>query len=319
MNEILENLHAATRVVILPHVNPDWDTVGSSFALAEHLRNIGKEVYVIFEEAPGTVLRFLGGKWSTRHDPLPDPPYLSVAVDCGAEDMLGERQSIFSAGDTKIVIDHHGTNEGYGDLCYVDSKAAAVGEIMTDLLLLDGTLSPSIASFLYTAILTDTGGFRFSNTTPKTMRTAALLMEAGANSAEICTSIYENQSLLSFRITARAVDKLKLLHNGKTALIVFDQTDMDELGARSEDTDNLSGLGRSIEGVEVSISAKPQRGGYKVSLRSKHFVDVAAIAKAFRGGGHQKAAGFFIEGAFSSIEHVLLAAVETAYRKGPRV
>ena len=316
MNEIQRALASSSYVVILPHINPDWDTTGSAFALAERLREQGKEAVVVFEETPADVLQFLGGEWVTRHSFVPKKPYTVVALDCGAEDMLGERQTLFTGGSPRLVIDHHGTNEGFGDVCYIDSAASAVGEIMTDLLLLDGPLTPSVAAYLYTAILTDTGGFRFSNTTPKTMRTAALLMESGADNADICTHIYENQPLLSLKITARAVEKLQMLHGGKTALIVFDQNDMETLGAKSEDTDNLSGLGRSIEGVEVSVSAKSQRGGYKVSLRSKYFVDVAEIAKGFGGGGHPRAAGYFVSGEFDSVKTVLLAAIQTAYRKG---
>ena len=318
MNEIKKALRDAARVVILPHINPDWDTIGSSFALAEHLRSLGKEATVVTEDTPADILQFLGGEWTVRGEFTPVSPYTAVAVDSGAEDMLGERLSLFTGAEKRIVIDHHGTNSGFGDYCYVDPNAAAVGEILTDLLLDDGPVSPSIASFLYTAILTDTGGFRFTNTTPHTMRTAARLMEAGADSAGICIQIFENQPLLAMRITARAIDKLQLLHGGKTALIVFDPQDMEELGACSEDTDNLSGLGRSIDGVEVSVSAKPQRGGYKVSLRSKYYVDVAAIAKGFGGGGHPRAAGFFVPGEFSSVQRILLAAVETELRKGGR-
>ena len=316
MKQISETLQKYQRILLFPHINPDWDSAGSAFALAEYLRAQGKEVIVLFEAEPMPVLQMLGGEFAFYHKFFISGEYLSVAIDCGADSMLGNRQKCFYGGKETVVIDHHGTNTGFGNVCYVDTSASATGEIIFSLLKeKEGAVTPKIASFLYAAILTDTGGFRYSNTTPTTLRIVAELMERGADSADICTKIYENQSLLSYHITARAIEKLELLHGGKTALIHFTPKDMEELGARSEDTDNLSELGRSLEGVEVSVSAKPQRGGYKVSMRSKYFVDVATIAKAFGGGGHERAAGFFVEGEFSSIQQTLLAAVESAYRK----
>ncbi len=318
MKQISEKLNGAQRILIFPHINPDWDTVGSAFAMQEYLKSLGKEAIVLFENQPSASLLFLGGEYAVFGDALPKGEYISLAIDCGAESMLGDRLSLFKEGALTLSVDHHGTNTHFAEVNFVDTNASATGEIVASFLSEEGVITPSIASFLYAAILTDTGSFRFSNTTPSTMRIAALLMEKGAQSAEISTQIYENQTLTSYRVTARAIHNLKLFHQARTAMIVFSPQDMEELSCSPDDTDNLSGIGRSIEGVEVSISAKPQRDGYKVSMRSKHFVDVSQICKGFGGGGHPRAAGFFVEGEFPAIETILLNAVETQYRRGAK-
>jgi len=291
--QILQKINESQKIALLPHVNPDWDACGSAFALYLALFNYKKDAKVIFETPLPPTLTFLGGEYEVYKN---DEEYgfdLVIAIDSGDRERLGKRNKIFEKAKTTINIDHHITNTNYADINFVFTNMSATGEIIYNLLgMINLPVTKEIASFLYAAILTDTGCFKFSSTTSQTHRVIADLLDIGADGAYIANMIYESQSLNRLLLRKKAIESLKLYEGGKIAVVSITQADLDELGATDDDTEDISTIPRSIDGVEVGIFIKEREGLRKVSLRSKNYVDVSKIASHFGGGGHLRASGF---------------------------
>ena len=287
---------------LIAHVSPDGDTLGSSLALYHALSVMGKKVQIVCQNEVPMVYAYLPGSENFR---LPEKaeqtPYV-ICVDCAAVDRLGTAEKLFRGAMHTVNIDHHATNVGYADDNCVRDTAAA-GEIVFDLLEILEQIDADSASCLYTAIMTDTGNFAYSNTTSDTLRIAAELLEDGADNERINRYVYRTVPLRKAKLLGIALNSLELHCNGKLGVIRITQEDLRRAGASSEDTEGVIDHVRDIDTVELALmireAAQPDTG--KISMRSKVYADVSAIAERMGGGGHKHAAGYTDYGKFSDI------------------
>jgi phosphoesterase RecJ-like protein len=298
MNEIIAELKKSEKIVILPHISADGDALGSCLALCLALRNMNKHVSVYIEEEIPYIYAFLpGANLAEVYKGQKIQPDIVVALDTGDLGRLGKRAEVFNGAGTTVNIDHHGTNPGYAVYNYVNPESSSVGEIVYQMIKMMGLdIDADISTCLYVAITTDTGGFRYSNTTSITHQIVADLINNGVNVADISRKVFESITLEKARLMGAAMDRLELLAHGKVALITVTQQMMNETGAREEDCDGLVNIARSIRGVEVALLLKQVgEAEIRVNMRSNTDFDVAALASAFEGGGHKKAAGCTIK------------------------
>lgn len=292
MNDFLlikKELEKAESIVILNHVNMDGDAVGSAFSLASVLNRAGKKVKVALEDDPPEYLAGLCDDYIKMTDEVFD---LAVSVDCGDELRLGKRKCIFDRAKRTVCIDHHVSNVGFADVNLIKAEASSTSEIVFGFIkYLGAEITPREANQLFAGIITDTGGFKFSNTTPECFSISGELLKSGADINGVCIEIYESNSLAKLKLKSRCLDSIKLYANGAVSGSVITKRDFKKTGAKESDCEGFSQIGRGIAGVEASFSITAYKN-VKVSLRSKHYVDVAKIAASFGGGGHKRAAGF---------------------------
>ncbi len=298
MNKIAEILKKSNNILIISHKKPDGDTLGSAFALCHTLRDMGKNCGVTCLDAVTPKYLFLSeGKEKLDFDFIPQ---LVVSVDCASSEMIDS--DIISKYGVDICIDHHSINGDYADYTYNEPDSAAAGEIIYNLInLLTDKISKKVADCLYTAISTDTGCFRYSNTTVRTLSIASKLLELGADNKKLNKLLFETVTKAQFEIERKAFETIRFYFGGKIATMKITQKMLLETGATSDDIDNISSLPRKIEGVEAAITLRENAdGSIKVSARSGEKVDVSKVCKEVcSGGGHKRAAGGTV---FSDIE-----------------
>ncbi len=295
VDKIVDLLVQAQKVLLVTHVFPDGDALGSQLGLGHVLEAMGKEVYLYSEEPVAHGLDFLpcSDKFITS---LPDAHDFdcAVALDCGDMRRMGTHAKTLVEHQPFIVIDHHAGHQDFGDLRWVDNKRSSTGEMVYDLVrLLGGPISKDCACCLYTAILTDTGSFRYESTTPHTMRVAADLMEYGINTTEICGHIYDNYTKNRLQLLQQVLASLQLYADDKIAIIQVSQALLKATGTTGADTELFINFPRSLKTVKVVVFLKETTDNLVgVSMRAKGEVDVAEVARSFGGGGHINAAGF---------------------------
>lgn len=274
---------------ILTHRRPDGDTVGSAVALCLGLRSMGKHAYLL--ENPEFTERF-ASLYQGLTKAEPDERDVLVSVDVAAPNMLPKA---FEPYREKIAlrIDHHGTSTSFTQFELVDSGAAACAEIIYDVLMeLWLTLDEAMANALYTAVSTDTGCFRFSNTTDHSFLVAAACAAAGANIYELNQTLFETISLARLRMQGWMVENCKLFCDGRLAICPIPKAVEEELGVTEDDMDNISSFLRTIAGVQLSATLRETDGEVvKISVRGVPGYDAGAICSRFGGGGHAGAAG----------------------------
>lgn len=290
---------AATEIDLACHVGPDGDALGSMLGLAIAAQSAGKTVRASYGSPFGgpSNLDFLTSELLVPPGDLPKTPNLMVVLDVGSADRLGELAANAEKAETVIVLDHHVTNEGFGDIAVVDPSAAATGEIVFDLLgLLDWELTPDVAQCLHTAIVTDTGRFSYSNTTERTLHIASRLIAAGANPTEIARHVYEETPFGYLRAAAVALGRAQLDPDKGVVSTYITQEDLTQAGIDWGEIDNLIDTVRLAREADVAVLAKVHSDGrVKVSMRSRGDTDVGSLAAAMGGGGHRLAAGFTVE------------------------
>ena len=301
-----ELLKAAKKLVIVSHVSPDGDTLGSSLALMHALCMLGKEVIMNVDDDISTVYSFLPGIAEYRRF-APDESVdanLLVIVDASSADRAGNALEVVKS-PAVLNIDHHKTNTQFADYLYLDSDAAATAEIIYSLLLEMGIkLTRDIATCIYEGIYTDTGSFKYSNTTSNTLKTAADLLKYGVNPSLISDNM-ELKSRSQVEMLRKVLETLTFLKDGKIAYIEIPL----ELYDHNVETDTFISYPRYVEGVEIALLFKQvEENLTRVSFRSKE-IDVAKIALSFGGGGHKKAAGCSIYAPLKEAEKVILEAV----------
>lgn len=285
--DVKKNILASKKIGITYHVSPDGDAVGSALALYQGLLKLNKDVYMISKDELGEYLKFLPSSNvvdSTIIEPIHGTD-LVIGVDCGNLERLSANLEYYSG---KIAnIDHHISNDYYGDINYVDTSAAATAEIIYGLLNeMKIALDINISTCLYTSLVTDTGAFRHSNVTERTLAIASKLKSFGVNNTDIYTQLFDNKEFEALKTMGLALSKMELMFDNKVSIITMDST-FGELGDSSE----VVGYGLKIKGVEVALLIRETEKGVKASLRSKNNVDVRKIAEALGGGGHIKASG----------------------------
>ncbi|MGI9017708.1 MAG: DHH family phosphoesterase [Euzebya sp.] len=315
------SLRQAGSVVVVGHINPDGDALGSTLALTVALRSLGIAAVPTWgarnaEEPPAPLepawAAFLPGcDLIALPDDVPSRPDVVVACDTAAASRLGTLEGLLTSAGTTIVIDHHAVGDGFGDIRIVDDSRSCTGVLVLELIdQLGVALTSAIADALYLALLTDTGRFAFQSTTAQDHRIAARLLDAGADHVAVTRAVYESAGVgyldLVARVTQRAVVEPGLVASWVTV------DDLRDTGSRENDPDGLIELLRRVEGPDVTCFLRETADGtWRSSLRSKGATDVASIAQAFGGGGHRMAAGFTGHGDAQSIIGALRRRLDT--------
>ena len=308
---MVEILRAARGVAVLSHINPEADCIGAALGCTLALKEQGKAAVAYNADPLPRVLRFLPGAADlVRAERLPEAPDCVVVVDSSDPERVGGL--LTGVGAAVLNVDHHKTNVRFGTLNWVVPGASSAGEMVFHLLrALGHSISPPVAINLYAAILTDTGSFHYSNTTPEALRVAAALVEAGAVPAQITASLYEQRDAGEFRLLSRCLSTLQLSRDGRVAWMEVTAADLADVGLTQDALEGFINYPRSIAGVEVALLFKALTGdGIRVSLRSRGRADVAAVAATFGGGGHHNAAGCHVPGSPAAVRGAVLAAVE---------
>lgn len=305
--EVVKTLNQYDSFVLLEHQKPDGDCVGSGLALVQALRALGKQALLVSDDPHPALYDFLPGRqFHSRAGYLKGEDYnpqVAVFLDCTDPERAGKGLE-FAQGKLWVNIDHHVSNSRFGAINLVNPDAAATGELVYDVLNgLGAPIDRDIAVCLYVAIITDTGGFRYQNTTKRTHLLTADLMDRGVNGAEVFDRVFDTRTVSSIMLLARTLSTLQLYHEGKLAAVFLTQEMIKLSGASSDETEGIIGYPRSIAGVEVSLFFKEadEPGSIHVSLRSRSVVDVAAVAKSLGGGGHPRAAGALIKGTMEEV------------------
>lgn len=302
-------IDASTRLALACHVGPDGDALGSMVGFGLAARAAGKHVVAGFG-SPFIVpanLSFLPTDLLVEPERFPERPETMVVFDAGSRDRLAELGSPAGDAGTLIVVDHHITNEGFGDIVLNDPAAAATAVVVVDLLdELGWPISAQIATCLLTAVVTDTGRFQYSNTSPTALRLAARLVEAGARPELISQRVYEEAPFGYLKVAGIALGNAVLDNELSMVSTMVGHHDLEEAGIDWGDIDNLINTLRLAEEADVAVLAKTGADGkVKVSLRSRGATDVGALAAELGGGGHRLASGFTYEGdAAEAIEEV---------------
>lgn len=293
MDKIVQLIKAEHNILILPHVFPDGDTIGASVALYLALKHMGKAPFILLEEEIPNSLKFLPYPQTSNPLDYKFVPDIVISIDCSDENRLGNRKRYLDEVKTSINIDHHVTNTYFAENNLVDDQAAATGEIVFKLLKsLESPITKDIATCIYTAISTDTGSFKYDNTTYQTHEIAAELLQCGIDLNGITTAIYQNTPVYKVNLLTEALNTLEFHFDGKVAIIYVSIDMLKQNGAHMVDTEGLIEFARDTEGVEVGILLKElSKNEIKVGFRAKHNVDVGMIAEQFGGGGHKKASG----------------------------
>ena len=304
--------------ILLGHVEPDGDCIGSLFSLKWALDQLGKNSLVLLDAPPEERFGFLaigGDDYRLFEQFNPDladgAEAVYIALDAGDLDRLGPGKELLS-DHFLINIDHHPGNPGYGNLNYINPEMAAVGEILYYLFLEMGlSLEQKIGSGLALAIISDTGGFRYQNTRAATYRIMAELTEVGVDIYRLNQGIYGNYSYQSLKLKGLVLANLELSREQKTAWIIVNRAMLEETGAAPEDVTGLVSYARDIRGVEVGVifvEIAPRE--IKVGLRSKKYCPVNQIAAFFGGGGHVRAAGCKIRKELAQTVDLVLSKVQ---------
>jgi phosphoesterase RecJ-like protein len=309
--QVIDLINNQQSFIITAHVNPDCDALGSELALAEHLRKLGKQVAVINSDQTPPAFRFLDPKKIIRrYSPKRHNPQISRAEVIIVLDASGGWSRLGAIGDIlektnafKLCIDHHPDATDFVDVAVVDTTAAATSELIFKLIeAMGGKLSPNMAQALYAAIVTDSGSFRFPNTSPATHRITARLLEAGADPSYIYTQIYEQNSLGAVRLQGFVMDSIQTTAGGQIAYYGLTKKTLKTYGVKPLELDGFASLGQQVAGVRVTVYClEASQGKVKVSLRSDGSVAINQIAQAFGGGGHAGAAGALVSGQLNDV------------------
>jgi len=312
LDRIAEIINAGSRFLIASHVRPDGDSIGSVLALYHMLKDRGKESVVYSQDKTPDVYSFLPGTEVIVHRLEQGMSFDAVVLlDCSDIDRVGDEAPIIGTMNPIINIDHHRSNTVVAPYSVVDAEASSTGEILCRLMKRAGvTITPDIAVNIYTALLTDTGSFRYSNTGSETLRMAAEMVDRGADARFIAEHIYETTPLVKIRLMERSLQTLKFDCDGTVGSLVVTGNMLEETGALPEHTEGLVDLVRSINGVMIAVFYQEMTDGtFKASLRSKGDADVSRIAQAFGGGGHLNASACMIEGDIATVKEKLLEAI----------
>lgn len=291
-----DTIQKAGSIIIFSHVNPDGDTLGTMSALHQAIKtNFNKDSIMVVSGIIPEIYHFLPSinEMVSSKDLDKNIVYdLAIAVDIAAKDRMVDGLSVYEKAKVKMNIDHHKTNNDYGDVNFVKGDASSAGEVLFDILEdLNLKIDSETAKALYTAILTDTGGFRFENTKATTLKKASKMIEYGANPAEISRYCYESKPKPMVLLQANCLLNAKFIEDNKVAYVCITNKDLEKFNAQNDHTEGIVEALRRINTTEISFVLKEvDENTTKASLRSKT-VDVSEIASAFNGGGHTFAAG----------------------------
>ena len=298
-------LRELNNVLILTHVRPDGDTIGSAAALCQALRDLGKTAFLLYNpEITATYASCAAPYWAGSGF----VPEHVISVDVAAVDLLPENASRY-AGSVDLSIDHHPARSSFARHNCIDPTAAAAGEIVYDIIRSLTPVTPLIALPLYTAISTDTGCFVYANTTARTHRIAAALLEL-VDVAELNKALFRTKSRIRLAMESRMVSSMELYDGDRVVVMQIPLSLREELGATEADIEELSSLAALVEGTDCGITLRELKPGrVKVSLRTGPRVDAGAVCSRLGGGGHRAAAGATVDGTLEEARAAVLKAV----------
>src|SRR5437588_10307653 len=307
LDAIVAALRENDRFLVVTHENPDGDALGSLLAAALALRQLGKDAVMYL---PGVTplpseYAFMPLDDLVREAPSDAAERVLLAVDCAKAERIGDPEAL-SRATLVLDIDHHHDNTRFGDVNLIVANASSTSEVLRDVFAeLDVELTPALAEPLYIALVTDTGRFQYANTTPKALRLAAELVEAGADIHAVFQEVYESVEFAKLKLLARALDRAVVLEGGRIVVSHLLRTDFAEVGAAEPYSEGIIDYLRAVEGAELAVLIREQLHGapaHKGSLRSSiDELDVSAIARRFGGGGHRQAAGFSSDATLAEI------------------
>jgi len=317
LSQVVQLIEQKQRFMITSHVRPDGDGLGSGLALCWMLKALNKEAYVVlrdrvppaYEVLPGSELVIVQDDVSEIYDG-------AFIIECSDV----ERPGLPSlANQFTVNIDHHSTTVPFGDINWIDSTAAAVGEMIYNLCKALGVeVTKEIAECIYTALLTDTGSFHFSNTTERTLKIASELVRRGVEPARISQALFYSNSFSKIRLLGLVLSNIERDESGRIAWITMDRAAMYETGASEEDSDGIVNHALSIDEVEaVAFFKELSPGAYRVSLRSKGKHNVAKVAELFGGGGHRNAAGCRITADLEEVKQLIIEGLQNCLGVAP--
>lgn len=309
-DRILEVISQGRRFLVASHENPDGDAIASTLALANALREAGKEVVAYNRDGVPVDYRFLPG-WAHVVTSVPDDSVFDVGIVLDAGELQRAGSWIRGACRTLINIDHHPHSEDFGEIYWVDERAGATGALVHRLLQAAGwPISLDVATCIYTSILSDTGSFRYSNADPEAFRIAGEMVALGVDPWSIASGLYESQEEVRLRLLALALPTLDVAPSGTFAAITVTTEMYAATGAKPEHTDRFINYPRSVRGVEVALFFRQVGPGrFKVGFRSKGKVDVGALARELGGGGHHNAAGAELDGPLQAVRDLVFTRI----------
>jgi phosphoesterase RecJ-like protein len=311
-DNVIEYIKNSEIVGITFHTSPDGDSLGSALGLLIALKRLNKKAYIISKEKLPETFRFLPYSSEITGNVSQIFPNTDtvVTLDCGNVERLNWESTLENRNFRVINIDHHLSNSQYGDINYVDTTKSSVGEIIYQLVKeLEVDIDKELATCLYTSILTDTGGFRYSNTTTLTHSIVGELIGTGVEFSDIYRRIYEDKKYSRIKLYGKVIQKL-YLHNSKICIMEVSKEMLKETNEGNGDTSDLISIGMNIDEVEVAVLFKESDDGVKVSLRSKYDFDVRKLAEIFGGGGHAKAAGLHLRKSMDEAKRLVINEIE---------
>jgi len=305
--------------LVLSHQNPDGDTLGSMLSMGAILRKAGHKVDHVVPDFVPKAYRFLpfSNLVKTPDDNSLSRNYdLAFSLDCGSVKRLGKSGGLWSGAKTKINIDHHISNEQFGDINCIDPDATSTGQVVYWIAKgLNVPITPEVATLLYATLLTDTGCFSNSNTNANALHWGAELIDLGADHLTVYKEVFLKKPYKAVKVFASALSDLTLIQDGKIAWTYISDESLKKYGATSEDTDDIIDFVMRTEGVEVGMFFREDGHETKVSLRSNSDFDVSKIAVANGGGGHKRAAGINIKAPFLEVKDQMLASIVEEYKR----
>jgi phosphoesterase RecJ-like protein len=313
IDKFLEVIDNHERFLVVSHASPDGDAIGSTLAMGLVLEALGKEVVFYNRDPVPYNFEFLH-RADAMVTEVPEGADIEVTIvlDCAEPDRVGVNFPDHGWGETIVVVDHHKTwDSEFADVYVRDVNAAATGELVYRLVIASGTeLTLGIAESLYGCVMTDTGSFRYSNTSRTTFRIAGELIDAGVEPWRMTSHIYESEPKERLELLSLALNTLELSHCGRLAFLRIEDNMFEQTGTGPELTDGFINYARSIRGVEVATQLREEEQDvWRVSFRSRGKVDVSELAAKFGGGGHYNAAGCMIEGTSDQIVEKLSQAL----------
>jgi phosphoesterase RecJ-like protein len=317
---VVSALREHERFLVASHENPDGDALGSLLATHLALTQLGKDS-AMFVPGPAPLpgeYTFLELDGVHREPPADHAQRVLVAVDCAKEERLGPDPSLLADAPFTLDIDHHHDNTRFGDVNFIVPDASSTGEILADLFRELGVeITPAIAEPLYVALVTDTGRFQYANTSPKALRLAADLIEAGADWHKVFQTVYETVQFAKLKLLARALERAEVHAGGRLVISHLRKDDFAEVGAAEPYSEGIIDYLRAVEGAYVAaLIRQPPRGDgprHRVSLRaSVDEIDVSVIARKSGGGGHRQAAGFSSELSLEDLKRFIVEEFESA-------
>ena len=309
LGKISAVLTEGKRFLLMTHKDPDGDGIGSMLALGKSLSDAGKEVSLLAQNPIQPPLNLLKGADEIVNILDGDRDFdAAVALDCAEKSRLGELENHLRNYRLVINIDHHATNEPFGDLNLIEPESSSTGELVFRLLEYAGLpIGADAAGNIFAAIQTDTGSFRYSNTTAEALRIAAALMELGANPWEISKQVMDTYSLPRLKLLEMALSTIEFHHDESIGIMVLSEEMFEKAGAQQSDSEGFVDYPRFVSGVELGVLIRETgENECKFSLRSNSSLDVARLASRFGGGGHVRAAGFRFQGPLKDVKNNFL-------------